>query len=57
MREPNNFAWLLVLPAFTVLGAVGVVPLITVFNFSFFDIFTLSDKYWVGGEWFAELVR
>ncbi len=35
---------------------VGLVPLLAVINYSFFDIFTLESRFWVGTEWFAELV-
>ena len=55
-QRPDNRAWLLMLPAMSVLGIVGLVPLIAVFNYAFFDIFTLQSRFWVGTEWFAELV-
>lgn len=57
MRHENGIAWLMVLPAVVLLCIVGVVPLLAVLNFSFFDIFTLQDRYWVGLEWYSELVR
>ena len=57
MRIHNNAAWFLVLPAALLLGVIGVVPLVTVFNYSFFDIFTLQDRFWVGADWYEELVR
>ena len=56
MRNHHNGAWLMVLPAVLLLGILGVVPLIAVLNYSFFDIFTLQDRFWVGGEWYAELI-
>jgi len=56
MKQRNNRAWLFLLPAGAVLGLVGLVPLITVVNYSFFDIFTLDSRYWVGAEWYADLI-
>lgn len=38
------------------LGFVGVLPLLTIFNYSFFDIFTLENRYWVGTEWYREIL-
>lgn len=55
MREQNNKAWVMLLPAMSILAFVGFVPLIAVFNYAFFDIFTLQNRYWVGTEWFKEL--
>lgn len=57
MRGPDQSAWLLVLPALLVLLFVGLIPLISVINYSFFDIFTLRDRYWVGLEWYRELLQ
>jgi len=39
------------------LGFVAIVPLVTVVNYSFHDIFTLKDKVWVGFEWYQEILR
>ncbi|MGH1366978.1 MAG: carbohydrate ABC transporter permease [Maritimibacter sp.] len=44
------------LPAIAILGLVGLVPLLAVMNYAFFDIFTLESRFWVGGEWFRALV-
>lgn len=56
IKEQNNTAWLMILPAISLLATVGLVPLVAVFNYAFFDIFTLRDRFWVGPEWFAALV-
>lgn len=56
MQHQHNGAWLMVLPAVLLLAVLGVVPLIAVLNYSFFDIFTLQSRFWVGTEWYAELV-
>ncbi|MFK7874315.1 MAG: carbohydrate ABC transporter permease [Paracoccaceae bacterium] len=56
MKQTRNAAWWLVLPAVAVLSFVGLVPLIAVLNYSFFDIFTLDSRFWVGSEWYTDLV-
>ena len=44
------------LPALLLLGFVAVIPLITVLNYSFHDIFTLKTKVWVGFEFYNEIL-
>ncbi|SIO02538.1 carbohydrate ABC transporter permease [Vannielia litorea] len=56
MIPHRNRAWLLLLPAVAVMGLVAVLPLLTVLNYSFHDIFTLESRYWVGLEWYGEIV-
>lgn len=56
MKLHDNRAWLLMLPAVAVMGFVGLVPLVSVFNFSFHDIFSLENIHWVGADWYAEIV-
>jgi glycerol transport system permease protein len=56
MKDRNNIGWLFVLPAAIVLGLVGLIPLITVINYSFFEIFVLDARYWIGLEWYKEIV-
>lgn len=51
MKPQNNGAWLYLVPALAILGFAGVVPLVAVFNYSFFDIFTLDSAFWIGGDW------
>lgn len=51
----NNKAWFFVLPAILVLGFVAVLPLIFVANYSFYDIFHIKSKVWVGLEWYREV--
>jgi glycerol transport system permease protein len=47
MKDHNNNGWIFVLPTVIVLGLVGLVPLITVINYSFFEIFILESRFWV----------
>ncbi len=55
MRTHNNAAWWFAVPAISLLLLVGLIPIVAVFNFSLFDIFTLEDRYWVGLDWYREL--
>jgi glycerol transport system permease protein len=52
----DNRGWLFVAPAFAVLAFVGAIPLAINTWHSFFDIFTLDDKFWVGGEWYGAVL-
>lgn len=56
MKYRDNTGWIFVLPATLVLGLVGLIPLITVVNYSFFEIFILDTRYWIGTEWYAEII-
>ncbi len=55
MKRQNNAAWLLVAPSAAILAFVGVVPLVAVFNYSFHDIFSLDQAFWVGTQWYEEI--
>src|SRR4051794_6699355 len=52
MKPTDNRAWFLVLPALVIVTFVGVLPLIAVTNYSFQDLFSLTNPYWVGGDWY-----
>ncbi len=56
MKDRNNSGWVFVLPAVLVLGVVGLVPLVTVINYAFFDIFILDSRFWIGTEWCKEII-
>lgn len=56
MKRQSNAAWWYLFPALVILCFVGLIPLLAVINYSLFDIFTLESRFWVGTEWFAELV-
>jgi glycerol transport system permease protein len=56
MKDHNNAGWVFVLPTVLILGFVGLIPLITVINFSFFDIFILESRFWVGLEWYGGII-
>ena len=56
MKDRNNTGWMFVLPAVLLLSLVGLIPLITVINYSFFEIFILDQRFWVGTEWYSEII-
>jgi len=58
VKLKNNRAWFLVIPALLLLGFVAIIPLITVVNYSFHDIFTQDSKQWVwvGLDWFSNVL-
>ena len=52
----NNRAWFLVLPVFFMVAISAIIPLMTVVNYSVQDIFGPGEAYFVGTEWFAEML-
>lgn len=56
MKNRDNTGWIFVLPATLVLGLIGLIPLITVINYSFFEIFILDARFWVGTDWYTEII-
>ncbi len=52
----NNRAWFLVLPAFIIVAFSGILPLMTVVNYSIQDIFGPGNAVFVGTEWFKEML-
>ncbi|WP_206061551.1 carbohydrate ABC transporter permease [Nonomuraea basaltis] len=57
LRRRNNRAWWLVLPVVVSVAFTAVIPLMTVVNFSVQDVFSPSDRVFVGLDWFYEAVR
>lgn len=56
MKSQSNAAWLLMAPAVLLMGFVALLPLIAVFNDSFHDIFRLDQAFWVGTQWYRDIV-
>ncbi|GGB86773.1 ABC transporter permease [Marinobacterium zhoushanense] len=56
-KTENNKAWFLVLPVFLLVAFSAVIPLMTVVNYSVQDIFDQNNAYFVGAEWFREVLR
>ena len=56
-KVQNNRAWWLVLPMFILVAFSAIIPLMTVVNYSVQDIFDQNTAYFVGIEWFQEILR
>jgi len=56
-KVPNNKAWWLVLPVFLLVAFSAVIPMMTVVNYSLQDIFDQSNRYFVGADWYRQVLR
>lgn len=56
-KTVNQKAWFLVLPMLILVAFSAVIPLMTVVNYSVQDTFGNNEFYWVGTEWFVELLH
>ncbi len=57
MNKPvNQWAWLMVLPVVVLVSFSAIVPLMTVVNYSVQDIFGPNATFFVGTEWFDQLL-
>ncbi|WP_227368780.1 carbohydrate ABC transporter permease [Halomonas sp. M20] len=57
MKVHNNKAWWLVLPVFVLVAFSAIIPMMTVVNYSVQDIFDPSTRFFVGTEWYREILR
>ena len=57
LKVQNNRAWWLVLPVLILVGFTAIVPLMTVVNYSIQDIFDQDNAYFVGAEWYREILK
>ncbi|MGI6853067.1 carbohydrate ABC transporter permease [Mesorhizobium sp. 1B3] len=58
MDKPwNNRAWFMVLPVLLLVAFSAVIPLMTVVNYSVQDTFGNNVFFWVGSEWFEEILH
>lgn len=55
-KVENNKAWLLVIPVFLLVAFSAIIPLMTVVNYSVQDIFDQNNAYFVGAEWYREIL-
>ena len=53
----NNRAWFMVLPVLVLVAFSAVIPLMTVVNYSVQDIFDQSSRYFVGADWFRQVLQ
>ncbi|MBO6505824.1 MAG: sugar ABC transporter permease [Kordiimonadaceae bacterium] len=56
-RTKNQKAWFLVLPVFLLVAFSAIIPLMTVVNYSVQDSFGNNEFFWVGSEWFVEVLN
>jgi glycerol transport system permease protein len=56
-KTPNQKAWFLVLPVLILVAFSAVIPLMTVVNYALQDTFGNNQFFWVGLEWFEELLH
>lgn len=56
-KTVNQKAWFLVLPVLLLVAFSAVIPLMTVVNYSVQDTFGNNVFYWVGLEWFEEILN
>lgn len=52
----NNKAWWLVLPVFALVAFSAIIPLMTVVNYSVQDIFGEGMSFFVGADWFRDVL-
>lgn len=55
-KTVNNRAWFLVMPVLALVAFSAVIPLMTVVNYSVQDSFGNNQFFWVGLEWFEEML-
>ncbi|SDQ20944.1 sugar ABC transporter permease [Pseudovibrio sp. Tun.PSC04-5.I4] len=55
-KTVNNKAWFMVLPVLLLVSFTAVIPLMTVVNYAFQDSFGNNQFFWVGTEWFTDLL-
>lgn len=56
-KVSNNKAWWLVLPVVVLVAFSAIIPMMTVVNYSVQDIFDQSSRYFVGADWFKQVLR
>lgn len=56
MKVHNNKAWFMVLPMLLLVAVSAIIPLMTVVNYSVQDTFGNNEFFWVGTEWFQEVL-
>ncbi|MBB4266131.1 carbohydrate ABC transporter permease [Roseospira visakhapatnamensis] len=56
-KPVNQKAWFLVLPVFLLVAFSALIPLMTVMNYSVQDTFGNNQFFWVGLEWFEDILQ
>ncbi|GAB1640757.1 carbohydrate ABC transporter permease [Krasilnikovia sp. MM14-A1259] len=57
LRPRDNRAWILVLPVVASVAFTAIIPLMTVVNYSVQDVFSPTDRIFVGLEWYRSVAR
>jgi glycerol transport system permease protein len=57
MKTQNNKAWFFVSPVLLLVALSAIIPLMTVVNYSVQDSFGNNEFFWVGTEWFQEILN
>ena len=55
-KVQNNKAWFMVMPVLILVAISAIIPLMTVVNYSVQDTFGSNEFFWVGTEWFQEIL-
>ena len=56
-KQTKQSAWLMVLPVFLLVAFSAIVPLMTVVNYAMQDTFGNNVFFWVGFDWFREIIH
>ncbi|VAV87361.1 Glycerol ABC transporter, permease protein GlpP [hydrothermal vent metagenome] len=56
-KSVNQRAWFLVIPVLALVAFSSILPMMTVVNYSFQDSFGENVFFWVGLEWYKELLH
>ncbi len=56
-KSVNQRAWFLVIPVLALVAFSSILPMMTVVNYSFQDTFGENVFFWVGLEWYKELLH
>lgn len=56
-KNQNQKAWFMVLPVLILVAFSAIIPMMTVVNYSVQDTFGNNEFFWVGLEWFEEVLH
>ena len=56
-KTHDNRAWWLVLPVFLLVAFSAILPMMTVVNYSVQDIFDSSTRFFVGADWYRQILN
>ncbi|BHH85174.1 ABC transporter permease [Desulforhopalus sp. 52FAK] len=56
-KQVNQKAWFMVLPVFLLVAFSAIIPLMTVVNYAFQDTFGNNQFFWIGMDWFKDIIH